>query len=383
MKQNTDHRIEYLDSLRGIASVVVFGAHFVAVYGLSTSSGNVSDWNPVCVLWDGFAAVSLFFVLSGFVLSLKQFSRADSGDTRNWLFSYFVVRIFRIAPPYVCAVLLSAIALHFVFDRNFTPLRPPDWVLEFWKHEIPLRQIIRDAFLLEQVNERRLVPQGWTLAVELKFSLFIPFLVLIHKYGRKWFVAFVLICTLLLKVNYFVIHFALGVGIAGLVTSNPNCLVNLHRAGKVFLLLGGFLFLSVHSWAGRVPSLSNSAQATFILSGLGAALVLVSCLLSSSIQKILSKRILLFLGRISYSFYLLHLIVIFCIIPPLVRALPWYHEVATRAFALIAAFGTTAILSVAFYYLTEKPSIAVGKRVALLIFRDKVSATGVGASSDR
>lgn len=255
--------------------------------------------------------------------------------------------------------------MRFLFDMSDMSLRPTEWVLGFWKHEISVRQLVRDAFLLEQVNERRLVPQGWTLAVELKFSLLIPFLVLIYKQGLRWFIAFVLICTVLLSVNYFMVHFALGVAVAAQTAAHPRSFAILNKIGKILLFGIGFALLTVQSWSGLI-----STQVTFLISGLGASLLLVSCLSWASVQASLTKRALLFLGRISFSFYLLHMIVICCAIPPLVRALPWYHEIGTRAVALVVAGVATVILSVPFYYLVERPSIRIGKKIAHLLGRN-------------
>ena len=59
-------RIEYLDSIRGIAAMMVVVYHFIGWRWAERTMFHVSS-----MFFNGADAVSFFFVLSGFVLSFK------------------------------------------------------------------------------------------------------------------------------------------------------------------------------------------------------------------------------------------------------------------------------------------------------------------------
>src|ERR1700677_3682297 len=122
MQNNTD-RFVYLDSIRGIAAVMVMLQHCfmlnnadfrAAHFGIA----NVTD--PVnFVLYcmsklreSGRSAVMIFFVLSGFVLAYSL------QKTPMPYASYVMKRVFRIYPAFVFAILASYAIHYFVLPLN-------------------------------------------------------------------------------------------------------------------------------------------------------------------------------------------------------------------------------------------------------------------------
>ncbi|MGO9435837.1 MAG: acyltransferase family protein [Terracidiphilus sp.] len=93
------HRYLELDSLRGIgASIVVFG-HFAGLWSSSAWYSAVNS-SPLRALFAAHEAVVLFFVLSGFVLSIPL-----SGE-RPPSYRVFLLRRFcRIYLPFAAAIL--------------------------------------------------------------------------------------------------------------------------------------------------------------------------------------------------------------------------------------------------------------------------------------
>jgi peptidoglycan/LPS O-acetylase OafA/YrhL len=115
--KNELHRTAYLDGLRGFAALLVFSLHH-QVWGHSSTGGefileNAFGWNGtyrfVCfpgvrILFSGgHLAVAIFFVISGYVLSVKPLTMLQAGDTtrmsenlgsalfRRWLRLYIPV----------------------------------------------------------------------------------------------------------------------------------------------------------------------------------------------------------------------------------------------------------------------------------------------------
>jgi peptidoglycan/LPS O-acetylase OafA/YrhL len=96
-------RFAELDSLRGLAALAVVLSHFTGVY-LNTRHYTVFLYKfPMRILLDGRAAVILFFLLSGFVLSLPYRQRGLEYGT------FLVRRICRIYLPYLGALLLAVL----------------------------------------------------------------------------------------------------------------------------------------------------------------------------------------------------------------------------------------------------------------------------------
>lgn len=118
MQKNT-HRIEALDSLRGIAALQVLLHHCLlcvpVLYtvfsykaplpftGAENTILNAVTFSPLHFFWLGSEPVILFFVLSGFVLSIPF---NDGGQNFDYK-AYFVKRLIRLYIPYIVSILLS------------------------------------------------------------------------------------------------------------------------------------------------------------------------------------------------------------------------------------------------------------------------------------
>jgi peptidoglycan/LPS O-acetylase OafA/YrhL len=106
--------VSYLDSIRGLAALTVINCHYVESHDLPCR-GMFCDYllseTMLHLWWDGQAAVTLFFVLSGLVLSLRYFQHAHPPTLSvAALARYVISRIFRIWPPYLVALGISAAA---------------------------------------------------------------------------------------------------------------------------------------------------------------------------------------------------------------------------------------------------------------------------------
>lgn len=128
-------RITELDALRGVAATSVLYFHIGAAAGLSTPG----------VL--GQYGVSLFFIISGFVITMTT----SKGGIQEFIAS----RIARLFPTYWCAIIVTSI---FAF------------LLE--KHAVPFRTIIINIPMVQSLLKAGDVDGTyWTLAVEMQFYI--------------------------------------------------------------------------------------------------------------------------------------------------------------------------------------------------------------------
>ena len=111
-------RITALDSLRGLAALIVVFHHIDNTLDLDGSNktlGPIFHHSPLRLLIDGRCAVMLFFVLSGFALSISI------GKNFNY-WNYLIKRICRLMIPCVAGVLLAATAFLIILPKPIPEL---------------------------------------------------------------------------------------------------------------------------------------------------------------------------------------------------------------------------------------------------------------------
>src|ERR1700761_5358530 len=98
-------QIVELGSVRGLASVVVIFSHALFFYK------NPHWFTNAAQIFNGRAAVMVFFVLSGYVLTR---SLGPGEVTTGSLFGFYVKRVFRIYPAIWAASILALVYLTFI-----------------------------------------------------------------------------------------------------------------------------------------------------------------------------------------------------------------------------------------------------------------------------
>lgn len=177
-------RIPDIDWLRGAAALGVFVFHVAGVAGFPKrtlppfSIAGRTFASLLSPLSLGASGVSLFFVLSGLCLALQQLragrDRLPAGETGK----YFRSRASRIVPAYWVAVLVSAAV---TLWTGAVPAR--DVGIDTALHLFFLHGFDRTAFL--SLNSAL-----WSMATEVQFYLLFPWLFALHgRLGGARFVA--------------------------------------------------------------------------------------------------------------------------------------------------------------------------------------------------
>ena len=154
-------RIDSLTGLRFFAALVVFASHLALPEVMPTGRSTF--------LQAGYNGVTLFFVLSGFVLTWTYAERLARPDGVE-LWNFAAARFARIAPLYL-------IVLLFMMSRLRDGL--PAWA---WKHVLAVQTWSGDMVMAFSLNG-----PGWSIGVETFLYALFPVLVwLVVPVARRW-----------------------------------------------------------------------------------------------------------------------------------------------------------------------------------------------------
>jgi peptidoglycan/LPS O-acetylase OafA/YrhL len=375
-------RIDSFDSLRGIASVIVIIFHclisfpifYFATYEDKYNSNIVKLFiiTPLHTIWAGNEAVLLFFVLSGFVLSIPFLNNKESN-----YFAFVVNRFCRIYIPYIIIMFLSSLLMMLFADYKNIDLLSETYNSR-WDHPITFKAV--EAYIL-MINYDTTNVNGvvWTLYHEMRVSLFFPLImVIIVKYNWKKSL-FILIASIIFLFNilgllsnfftngllsdlifstrdtvYYTTFFIIGILLAKFQKQIKSLIKPMNIIKKVFLLLLSLSLINFR-WMLLIYKFNNAILKD-IIPVLGIVILFGLVLSCGKLDLFLAKSYFLFLGKISYSLYLVHIPVLMISSLYLSKIIP-----------LKMAFLLIPFLSIPIAYLVNRfieiPSIKLGKKL--------------------
>lgn len=361
-------RIESLDGLRGVAALIVVAFHTVMTlpswadayrYGvLGTDPLWWVTHTPLHLLWAGREAVLVFFVLSGLVLTLPAMTRPVH------IPGFHIRRLVRLLLPVWAAVALAAVWAVVV------PRRWPGGA-SWWVHaeggQLSWDGLLRDLTLVIAPGDT--LHPLWSLQWELLFCLSLPALLLAAPAARRRPAASSAVLLALLAGGVAADQMS-AVALAcfaagGLLAVHADPLtrtaarLNAHPAGPVVwsaltvaalgLLAGHWM---VQSPDGPLigPAVTRAGQAV------GAGLLVVVAWLSPAAVRVLTRPLLLWLGTISFSLYLVHYPVVMSLAATGVTTEAQTEYPVVVAALLVVTAGTTLSLAAVFHYAVERPA---------------------------
>lgn len=251
--------------------------------------------------------VDLFFVLSGFLITYRYF-----GKNKINFKEYMVNRIARIYPMYFLITFLVFLSF---FIKNL------DWSLEKTKELLVSITMTKALFSKYYFAG---IPQGWTLTLEELFYISAPtFFILIKKNKNYIFILPIVIILVgnalktlfngqlfgFMQINISVYIFQFFVGIALALILKKAQLKQIHFSGFTYLgIINLMLYLVFrHYAAGFLKNDFARAAELLCIALLGIAPLLYGLMTEKTIiQKILSSKAMVLLGKSSYIFYLIH-----------------------------------------------------------------------------
>lgn len=326
-----------IDGLRAVAVLLVLVFHFKLL-----GSGDA-----------GFMGVDIFFVISGYLIS--RISWHELEEHRFSFAAFYVRRVRRLAPPLFATQALVVLAAWFV-------LMPPE-TTALMKEVLASQFYVSNIFYWRTISyfgfaaDRAFMLHTWSLAVEEQFYLFFPlFLVLVHRWRpRALPAALVLLFAGSFALDLAVMHwkpqadfyllptraweFAVGalIPVAAPLTRRSGGATLSFVAAIALIVLALALYTPIIPFPGWFALLPTLGAAAAILAGENGA---------GPSPRALGWRPLVFVGRISYSLYLVHWpIRVFAgvLLPDFTPGWRW------------ACFALSLLLATIFYFAVEQP----------------------------
>jgi peptidoglycan/LPS O-acetylase OafA/YrhL len=352
-----------LESIRGLAILLVFLFH---AYGISTGGSPRETSLLMSFIVMGNTGVTLFFVLSGFLLSLPWLKKivnpeAAKPEVRN----FYIARALRVIPLYYCAVLFSIIVTG-------------NWL-------VGIKAL---GFVFVGFENFPYSVVWWTLSTEVQFYLLLPVFLGLWCSG---FAGRVVVVAALAAWAYFYVMTVLYQPV-------PNLFLSFVKTNSVFGrfpaflvgILAGYLFLICDRYRAGMKSTIPSLGALVLLLGvvfllgsvlkkvsamgeivaiqewhiyhtyeslLWAAFLLLLLLFKIPGRYILINRPIAITGKLSYSIYLNHAPILFYAIVFMKDKLGTEQYLASHWLFTVPALAFVASLALAFvtYRLIELP----------------------------
>jgi peptidoglycan/LPS O-acetylase OafA/YrhL len=384
-------RVQYLESLRGLAALAVVLFHFLAAFYPGALLGRTIDpvdsaalrevfyGAPFGFLVSGHFAVAVFFVLSGYVLTNVYFQTRD----KSVLQKQAIKRIVRLGVPVFVVVVVAAtligmgaMASQALASFNNSPEAArvfnfsPDWPWLLWDATVGVFIAGNEAYN----------PVLWTMRIEL-FGSFLVFAVaaVMSRYRWRWLVYAALVA--ILWQSYYPC-FIVGLALADLLSDAKlrHRLIGAVNGKIAALIVVAIVVLGSFPLAGRaldgglygaLQIIGVSQIDSFrIWQSVGASLLVGLLLVYGPLQRALSGNLLVWLGSVSFGLYLTHYLVIHSLGARVFLALEpalGYHLAFTTMFTVTLP----VIIGVAWAWtkLVDQPTIRLGNKTQRLLKR--------------
>ncbi len=338
-------RFLFVDGLRGIAACCVMMFHFIAsgsFYPLFQRRLPTAFY----VAGFGYLGVDIFFVISGFVVA---FSIRNQCITAKFIGNFIVRRSLRLDPPLLVTIALTLLLLWFYngyLHQHYTPMPT-------------IGQTLANIFYLTGIFKiQPMLPIFWTLCLEVQFYLL--FVLALWMGGSSsgepnWRSGAILGGLGLVSAAI----------VGGWLRSFDGWFINDWN----LFLLGALLWWTIDrklpagwliGYAGLMMAASihthswNSWTGLLTMAGIGVTAMF------GKLETALGYRPLQFLGRISYSLYLLHAL----IGPQIDGYVSWHFRDSLTAaiLSVIVAIGVSIAAAWLMHRYVEQPGIWLGKR---------------------
>ncbi|MBC7389200.1 MAG: acyltransferase [Opitutaceae bacterium] len=332
-----DKRIDFIDYTRGVAAILVLASHALEIF--------IPNWADTFQYFNiGQVGVVAFFMVSGYII---PYSLDRSGSIPKFIWG----RISRIYPLYIFIGLVFLMAF---ISGFYVPVGDPNhgrlkifFLHLFFVQDLPYG----DKGMIN------FVPGNWTLFIEwIWYGLFVAlFYLKSHKKIKSVFVGYNVFLFILICTSYFG-GYRLPYG--------RFCLIGIALTGYLFytfhnsgiskknfwkFLLSSFAVLSLALYITFGYFHNDTFSLTCVLLSWTSGILLFMFFESFQITNSSLSSLLSYLGKISYSVYLVHPIVLYSI--------NYYLKDLNPIFTISLSFLLSILVSAITFQLVERPTL--------------------------
>jgi peptidoglycan/LPS O-acetylase OafA/YrhL len=370
-------RIQELDSLRALACIVIMISHSLSILPAMYDPEGflLLKRTPLAACRAGREAVIFFFILSGFVLSLPFLK--GSVPLRH----YYLQRVFRLWVPYVISLSVAIFMAVHVYHSTLPGLS--SWA-NTNRSTPTLTLLLHHLFLLGSFPNGTYNPVLWTLVQIMRISIIFPLLMMaVCRWRWKQTLLFALglsatgfvldaICNRIGNLNDYdmTLHYAAVFIFGALLAKHREtlltCFRSMSRTTKGGCLASAFLGYTHAYWfLPDVRAIHYAVPRDWIVA-VAIALGIFGAIGSKRISSLLVRNPFLFLGKISFSIYLYHAVVLLSCVHLLYGKIPIWG-------IWIVAWTSTFITAAIAHFIIEIPSAQLGRRVIEELSRPSLS----------
>lgn len=389
------HKLKYLEGIRGLAAIVVVLHHYILAFYPAMSSADEKQIHnetsyfeevmaqiPLNIFYNGGFAVCIFFILSGYVLS----NNYHQYNNPKILIQYGIKRYFRLLVPVSVSVLLAYAFVHLGFMNRLhlgDITKSKDWLagsFNFSENIFPmLKNMFFDVFFLKDNTYN---PVLWTMTYELLGSLLIfSFLLMLHPVKYKFSLYGLLAIVLFATGNHYYAAFILGVILNKYVVQRQLMPKPFHFPSWLLWIL-----FVVGFYLGSYPiciNIQNTIYKYIYFSWLnnevfyhvvGAFMIMFVVVNAPRVQLALSGKVLNFIGKISFSFYLLHFIILTSLSCFLFKVFYQSYEYNSSVIlAFICSVPVIVASSILYYKWIDKGGVLLSEKIMKLFIKTEPS----------
>ena len=369
-------RLASLEGVRGIVALLVVLYHFTLLFYPRLYNGDSLSHNMLFEdivrksfflgsLFNGRFLVLIFFVIGGFVLTIKYFNKGNLKILKSTIYK----RYFRLMLPALVSILMAFVMMRFkmIGLRGAAEVTGSEWAAARFQMVPDLFTAVSNGIsgIFSTTVEGGATGYNaslWTIAWEFMGTFVACMIAILAKDSKaKWLLYGML--GFALK-DSFLFSFVLGVLLADLYSS--GLLAKLGK-GVSWVCLIASLFLGSltgpHAFSADAGWLTSE-----FLSTIAAALLMVGVLNLNIVDRIFSWKCFTVLGRYSFTIYLIHMATLFSIgIWSFMQLLPifGYDLSVLMTFGIFAV--VTALVAIIFERLIDSPSAGFAKRISKLL----------------
>jgi peptidoglycan/LPS O-acetylase OafA/YrhL len=341
-------RIGKLDSVRGVAAVMVLVGHCGGL-PFNLSASGLFFW--IGIFWDGSDAVVMFFLLSGYVLALQL-----DNPSRPTSVGFLIRRVMRIWPAFAVTLVFAYVIL------SGLGIPAGSGTAEHAASRVPTFGDLQQNLLMIG-NSFAIDGPAWSLYVEMRLSIVFPLLFL---FARRLNIFYAILISVALSVlgsrlvhwnmpeflisladaSRFICLFVVG----ALLIRPDNVIASVYRRMSHWARAAGFIF-AVFCLVYRFIPIAMPAQN--YVPWIGVTMIFIYCLYSEVADRLLTQGSLLFMGRISYGLYLVHY--------PILQVVNAYIP---KRFSLLLVLPLSILIGWIINVWIEQPMIRIGRKLS-------------------